>query len=165
MTASSNQSDSLSALIDSEAAAFKVVDPVQRQKIKSAELTSRLASTTPVRQTPEFEVNLYGRDELPAPKVDKPMVSEPMFSERHRQPRGIGKEFVKGVKGAATGGIPAMAGASIQMGAAQVEGLSEPKTWYDYVASAALTMASPAAKRAPVVHIAPDPISRHELAP
>ena len=41
-----------------------------------------------------------------------------------------------------------MAGASIQMGAAQVEGLSEPKTWYDYVASAALTMASPAAKGA-----------------
>ena len=35
-----------------------------------------------------------------------------------------------------------MAGASIQMGAAQVENLSEPKTWYDYVASAALTMAS-----------------------
>ena len=32
------------------------------------------------------------------------MASEPMFSERHRQPRGIGKEFVKGVKGAATGG-------------------------------------------------------------
>ena len=51
LTASSNQSDSLSALIDSEAAAFKVVDPVQRQKIKAAELTSRLASTTPVRQT------------------------------------------------------------------------------------------------------------------
>ena len=33
------------------------------------------------------------------------------LSERHRQPRGIGKEFVKGVKGAATGGIPAMVGA------------------------------------------------------
>ena len=63
-----------------------------------------------------------------------------------RRPRGIGKEFVKG-KGAATGGIPAMAGASIQMGAAQVENLSEPKTWYDYV-GAALTMASPAAKGA-----------------
>ena len=61
-------------------------------------------------------------------------------------PGGIGKEFVKG-KGAATGGIPAMAGASIQMGAAQVENLSEPKTWYDYV-GAALTMASPAAKGA-----------------
>ena len=39
-----------------------------------------------------------------------------------------------------------MAGASIQMGAAQVENL-EPKTWYDYV-GAALTMASPAAKGA-----------------
>ena len=44
------------------------------------------------------------------------MASEPMFSERHRQPRGIGKEFVKGVKGAATGGIPAMVRASIQDG-------------------------------------------------
>ena len=30
----------------------------------------------------------------------------------------------------------------------EVENLSEPKTWYDYVASAALTMASPAAKGA-----------------
>ena len=40
-----------------------------------------------------------------------------------------------------------MAGASIQMGAAQVENLSEPKTWYDYV-GAALTMASPSAKGA-----------------
>ena len=69
------------------------------------------------------------------------------YAGSRRPPRGIGKEFVKG-KGAATGGIPAMAGASIQMGAAQVENLSEPKTWYDYVASAALTMASPAAKGA-----------------
>ena len=94
----------------------------------------------------------------------KTMVSEPVLSEIHRQPRGIGKEFVKGVKGAATGGIPAMAGASIQMGAAQVENLSEPKTWYDYV-GAALTMASLAAKGALSFVSPPDPISRHELAP
>ena len=40
-----------------------------------------------------------------------------------------------------------MVGASIQMGAVQVENLSEPKTWYDYV-GASLTMASPAAKGA-----------------
>ena len=132
--------DNLNALIDSEATAFKIEDPVQHQKVKSADLTSRLASTTPV-QTPELEVNLYGRDELPAPKVvDEP----PMYSERHRQPKGIGEEFIKGVKGAATGGIPAMAGSSIQMGAAQIEGITEPKTFFDYVAGALMVSTSPA---------------------
>ena len=93
------------------------------------------------------------------------MASEPMFSERHRQPRGIGKEFVKGVKGAATGGIPAMVRASIQMGAAQVEGLSEPKTWYDIRGQCGPDDGFSCCQRAPVVHIAPDLISHHELAP
>ena len=70
--------DNLNALIDSEATAFKIEDPVQHEKVKSADLTSRMASTTPV-QTPEFEAN-YGRDELPAPLVQTPKVDDPAIA-------------------------------------------------------------------------------------
>ena len=51
------------------------------------------------------------------------------------------------------------------MGAAQVEGLSEPKTWYDIRGQCGPDDGFSCCQRDPVVHIAPDLISHHELAP